>query len=150
MGSDRSQSGFSQDHAYLPSKNKDRSVSTETHFQCKTTGKPQNGGTTDISCRVVVSRKRQSIHLEKTENASRTHKWIRHFLLCTKSDRCRSSSWIETSRYQIAVFSAVTQRSSGSRVYGRVVLVCFQSLPNRRFRDRKKVRNHINSKVSRY
>ena len=122
----------------------------ETHFQCKTTGKPQNGGTTDISCRVVVSRKRQSIHLEKTENASRTHKWIRHFLLCTKSDRCRSSSLIETSRYQTAVLSAVTQRSSGSRAYGRAVPVCFQSPPNRRSRDRKKVRNHINSKASRH
>jgi hypothetical protein len=38
------------------------------------------------------------IHLEKTENALRTQKWIkfRHFFLCTKSDWCLSSSWIKT------------------------------------------------------
>ena len=30
-GSDRSQSGFSQDHAYLPSKNKDRSLCRPKH-----------------------------------------------------------------------------------------------------------------------
>ena len=30
-GGDRSQSGFSQDHAYLPSKNKDRSVCRPKH-----------------------------------------------------------------------------------------------------------------------